>query len=274
MSKVSRPLRYLVLLLLGAIWILPLYLVLINSVTSPEEYRKKTVYSVPNHFALWDNITSAWDAVNLGTSIGSTLFYATVGGMLAVFFGSLAAFAIVNLRIKRGFLWFMLIYAGTIFPFQMYLAPLYTSYVRFNLYDTRQGLLIFYTAIAIPFAVFVVRNHFTSIPFDITEAAKIDGARPFRVYAQIYLPLSVNAFLTVFILQFTWIWNDLLFGLTLSKSANIRPIMTALAGLQGQYASASIPVVLAGALIVSIPTFILFFSVQRIFVRGLSVTGS
>ena len=92
--------------------------------------------------------------------------------------------------------------------------------------------------------------------------------------AQIYLPLSVNAFLTVFILQFTWIWNDLLFGLTLSKSANIRPIMTALAGLQGQYASASIPVVLAGALIVSIPTFILFFSVQRIFVRGLSVTGS
>jgi multiple sugar transport system permease protein len=274
MSMLTRPLRYVVLLLLGAVWILPLYLVLINSATSPAEYRKKAVYAAPKSFAFWDNVTAAWDAVNLGTSIGSTLFYATVGGILAVFFGSLAAFAIVNLRIKRGFLWFMLIYAGTIFPFQMYLAPLYTSYVRFNLYDTRQGLLIFYTAIAIPFAVFVVRNHFTSIPFDITEAAKIDGASPFRVYAQIYLPLSVNAFLTVFILQFTWIWNDLLFGLTLSKSANIRPIMTALAGLQGQYASASIPVVLAGALIVSIPTFILFFSVQRIFVRGLSVTGS
>jgi multiple sugar transport system permease protein len=274
MSKLTRPLRYLVLLLLGAVWILPLYLVLINSATSPAEYRKKAVYAAPKSFAFWDNVTAAWDAVNLGTSIGSTLFYATVGGILAVFFGSLAAFAIVNLRIKHGFFWFMLIYAGTIFPFQMYLAPLYTSYVRFNLYDTRQGLLIFYTAIAIPFAVFVVRNHFTSIPFDITEAAKIDGARPFRVYAQIYLPLSVNAFLTVFILQFTWIWNDLLFGLTLSKSANIRPIMTALAGLQGQYASASIPVVLAGALIVSIPTFILYFSVQRIFVRGLSVTGT
>ena len=274
MSKLSHALRYLVLALLGAVWILPLYLVLINAATDPKEYRKKAVYAAPKSFALWDNITAAWDAVNLGVSVGSTLFYATVGGLLAVFLGSLAAFAIVNLRIKRGFFWFMVLYAGTIFPFQMYLAPLYTSYVRLNLYDTRQGLLIFYTAIAIPFAVFVVRNHFTSIPFDITEAAKIDGARAFRVYAQIYLPLSVNAFLTVFILQFTWIWNDLLFGLTLSKSANIRPIMTALAGLQGQYASASIPVVLAGALIVSIPTFILFFSVQRIFVRGLSVTGS
>ena len=248
MNKLSHALRYLVLALLGAVWIIPLYLVLINSATDPKEYRKKAVYVAPKSFALWDNITAAWDAVNLGVSVGSTLFYATVGGALAVFLGSLAAFAIVNLRIKRGFFWFMVLYAGTIFPFQMYLAPLYTSYVKFNLYDTRQGLLIFYTAIAIPFAVFVVRNHFTSIPFDITEAAKIDGARAFRVYAQISLPLSVNAFLTVFILQFTWIWNDLLFGLTLSKSANIRPIMTALAGLQGQYASASIPVGLAGAL--------------------------
>ncbi|MGI8485855.1 MAG: carbohydrate ABC transporter permease, partial [Thermomicrobiales bacterium] len=63
------------------------------------------------------------------------------------------------------------------------------------------------------------------------------------------------------------------FGLTLSRSASVRPIMTALAGLQGQYASASIPVVLAGAIIASIPTFILFFSVQRLFVRGLAVTS-
>jgi multiple sugar transport system permease protein len=155
----------------------------------------------------------------------------------------------------------------------MYLSPLFTTYVRLNLYDTRQGLLIFYTAIAVPFAVFVIRNHFTSIPVDISEAAKLDGASAFRIYGQVFVPLSFNAFATVFILQFTWIWNDLLFGLTLSKSADVRPIMTALAGLQGQYSSASVPVVLAGALIVSVPTFILFFCVQRIFVRGLSVSG-
>ena len=90
---------------------------------------------------------------------------------------------------------------------------------------------------------------------------------------QIFAPLSVNAFATVFILQFTWIWNDLLFGLTLSRSANIRPIMTALASLQGQYSSNGPPIALAGALIVSIPTFVLFFAVQRVFVRGLRATA-
>ncbi|HVL26356.1 MAG TPA: carbohydrate ABC transporter permease [Thermomicrobiales bacterium] len=265
-------LRHGIMLILGAIWIIPLYFVLINAVTPPAEYRKKELYAPPSSFALGDNISTAWNAAKLGVSVGSTFFYATVGAAAAVLLAAMAAYAIIGLRIRHGFFWFMVLYAGTIFPFQMYLSPLYSNYVRFNLYDKRIGLLLLYTAIAIPFGVFVIRNHFTSIPYELPEAARIDGASSIRIFGQIYSPLSLNAFATVFILQFTWIWNDLLFGLTLSRSADVRPIMTALAGLQGQYASASIPVVLAGALIVSVPTFVLFFAVQRVFVRGLGAT--
>jgi multiple sugar transport system permease protein len=264
--------RHLTMLLLGLIWIIPLYLVLINAATPDNLYKKKEIYEVPGQFTLWGNMRAAWDAVNLGVSVGSTLLYATVGAAAAVFLAGLAAYAIVGLRIRYGFLWFMVLYAGTIFPFQMYLSPLYSMFVSQNLYDKRIGLLLFYTAIAIPFAVFVIRNHFTSIPVELAEAARLDGASSVRIFWQVFLPLSVNAFATVFILQFTWIWNDL-FGLTLSRSADVRPIMTALAGLQGQYASASVPTVLAGALIVSIPTLVLFFAVQRIFIRGLAVTS-
>lgn len=270
--SVGRVLRHVVMLLLGAVWIVPLYFVLVNAATSPEDYRKKEIYAVSGSFALGDNLSAAWQAADLGASVGSTLLYATAGGVAAVFLGALAAFAIIALRVRHGFLWFMLLYAGTIFPFQMYLSPLYSFYVKLELYDRRAGLLLFYTAIAIPFAVFVLRNHFTSIPFELLEAARLDGASAWRIFRQIYAPLSLSAFATVFILQFTWIWNDLLFGLTLSRSADVRPIMTALAGLQGQFSSASVPVVLAGALIVSIPTFVLFFTVQRVFVGGLSMT--
>lgn len=270
--SLSQGLRHTAMLILAAIWIIPLYFVLINAVTSPEDYRTKELYAPPSSFALAQNVSDAWQAAKLGSSIASTLLYATVGGVAGVFLAALAAFAIIALRMRHGFLWFMLLYAGTILPFQMYLSPLYSNYVRFNLYDRRLGLLLFYTAIAIPFAVFVIRNHFTAIPFELAEAARLDGASAFRIFGQIYAPLSLSAFTTVFILQFTWIWNDLLFGLTLSRSADVRPIMTALAGLQGQYASASVPVVLTGALIVSIPTFVLFFAVQRLFVGGLSMT--
>lgn len=270
--KVTTLLRHGVMLVLGLIWIIPLYLVLINAATPDDLYSDKEVYAAPDRFSLWANMRGAWEMANLGVSVGSTLLYATLGGLIAVFIAGLAAYAIVGLRIRYGFFWFMLLYAGTIFPFQMYLSPLYSMFVSQHLYDKRYGLLLFYVAIAIPFAVFVIRNHFTSIPVELAEAAKLDGAGPVRIFWQMFLPLSVNAFATVFILQFTWIWNDLLFGLTLSRSADVRPIMTALASLQGQYATASVPTVLAGALLVSLPTLVLFFAVQRIFVRGLSVT--
>lgn len=266
-------LRHATLLLFGAAWILPLYLFLINAATPSDQFGDKERWQLPSSFALTDNISAAWSAAHLGQAVVSTGFYAVVGGALAVLLASLAAFSIVSLRIPFGFFWFMVIYAGTIFPFQMYLSPLYTMYVGWNLYNTHLGLLVFYTAIAIPFATFIMRNHFTSVPVDLGEAARLDGAGSLRVFANIFAPLSLNAFATVFILQFTWIWNDLLFGLTLSRSANVRPIMAALAALQGQYASAGPPVALSGALIVSIPTFVLFFGVQRVFVRGLRATA-
>jgi multiple sugar transport system permease protein len=212
----------------------------------------------------------AWRTADLGASVASTLLYAVVGAAAAVLIAALGAFAISVLRVRHGFAWFMFLYAGTIFPFQMFLAPLFNAYSRGGLYDTRVGLLLLYIAIAIPFAVFVLRNHFSGIPGELSEAAQLDGATSWGVFSRIYLPLSTNALAAVFVFQFTWIWNDLLFGLTLSRSAEVRPIMTALAGLQGQYGSTSIPVVLAGALVVSIPTLVLFLVLQRLFVQALA----
>jgi multiple sugar transport system permease protein len=265
--------RHLVLLILAAAWIIPLYLVLINASTSQQEYARKSIWAAPSEFALDDNISLAWKTAHLGQAVGSTLFFAVVGGLAAVLLAALAAYAIIGLRLRHGFFWFMVLYAGTIFPFQMYLSPLYTLYVDTDLYNTHLGLLLFYTAIAIPFAVFVIRNHFLSIPRELSEAARLDGASAWTVFWHLFVPLSLNAFATVFILQFTWIWNDLLFGLTLSRSEDVRPIMTALAALQGQYARTGVSVALAGTLLVSLPTFVLFFAVQRVFVRGLRATA-
>jgi multiple sugar transport system permease protein len=283
--------RHTVLLVLAAAWIVPLYLVLVNAATSSEEYGKKERAALPSDFALFDNVRAAWEAAKLGQAVGSTAFYAIIGALLAVLVAALAAFAIVSLRVRFGFAWFMVIYLGTIFPFQMYLSPLYTMYNhKFNLpdsvlglglrlpdewepYNSHLGLLVFYTAIAVPFATFVIRNHFVSIPADLSEAARLDGASALTIFRHVFVPLSLNAFATVFILQFTWIWNDLLFGLTLSSTANVRPIMAAMAALQGQFARTGLPVALAGALLVSIPTFVLFFAVQRVFVRGLRATA-
>lgn len=265
-----RALRHGIALAFAVLWAFPLYLVVINAATPAEEYAEKPFWALPSSFGLWENAVTAWQAAELGQSVGSTLLYAVGGGGAAVLLAASAAFAIIGLRIRYGFAWFMLLYAGTIFPFQMYLAPLFNAYSKVGLYDTRVGLLLIYTAITIPFAVFVLRNHFSGIPRELLESARIDGAASWTVLSRIYLPLSTNALAAVFVFQFTFIWNDLLFGLTLSRSAEVRPIMTALAVLQGQYASTSLPAVLAGALVASIPTFVLFLALQKLFVQAIA----
>ncbi len=270
----TRVLRHSSLILLNLLWLIPLYFVLINAAIAPGDYSERPLWGLPNSFGLWENAVTAWRTAEFGQSVGSTLLYGVVGGAAAVLISAMAAFAIVGLRVKRGFLWFMLIYVGTIFPFQMYLAPLFSAYASVGIYDTRLGLVLLYTAITVPFAAFVIRNHFTTVPKELSEAARLDGATSWTVFWRIYAPLSLNVFAAVFIIQFTFIWNDLLFGLTLSRSPEVRPIMTALATLQGgQYGSTTVPVILTGALIVSVPTLVLFFAVQRVFVQGLRVTN-
>ncbi len=193
------------------------------------------------------------------------------GPAIAVVIGALAGFAIVALRLRFGFFWFMLIFGGSIFPAQMLLVPLFVGYAHVNLYNHRIGLVLIYTAISVPLAAFIMRNFFTGIAYSVYEAAVIDGASRWRIFRRIYLPLSIPALAAIFILEFTFIWNDLLFGLTLSQTNNVRPVMTALSGLLSAYAGTTYNVVLASMLFVSIPTLVVFLSTQRLFARGLSL---
>ena len=122
-----RVLRHTILIFLNLAWLGPLYFVLINAATPSADYGKRPPWAPPDGFDLWGNVTAAWRVADFGQSITSSLLYGIVGAGAAVFLAALASFAIVGLRVRRGFLWFMLIYAGTIFPFQMYLAPLFST---------------------------------------------------------------------------------------------------------------------------------------------------
>jgi multiple sugar transport system permease protein len=156
----------------------------------------------------------------------------------------------------------------------MYLLPLFYMFQATSLYDTQIGLITFYTAIAIPFCLFVLRNHFITISKEVVEAAKMDGLTNFGIYRKIMMPLSVAPIAALFLFQFTWIWNELLFGITLARSADVRPVMAGLAGMRGIYASQNTPGVLAGALLASIPTILLFIFLGRYLLQGMTLTTS
>jgi multiple sugar transport system permease protein len=270
-TTASAVARRVVLIVLGVIWLVPIYLLLVNAFRPGVGYDGQQLWVPQSDIGFLDNVRTAWDRVKLGPSIGSTFLYSALSPALAVLIGALAGFGIVVLRLRAGFWWFMLIFGGTIFPGQMLLIPLFLGYSRTSLYDTRTGLVLVYTAILVPFAAFVMRNFFTGIAYTIFEAARVDGATVWRIFWRLYLPMSLPALGAIYILEFTLIWNDLLLGLTLSQSADVRPIMTAVSALQSAYAGSSVPVVLAAGVVVSLPTVVLFLATQRLFARGLSL---
>jgi multiple sugar transport system permease protein len=265
----SRSALLVAIIALALIWITPLVATFFESLKSNDDYTSNPIWTLPSRIALPDNINFAWTTGTLGTSFLNTILYASVGAVVAIILASLAAYALVRLKVRGRFGWFLLIYSGTIFPFQMYLLPLYYLYINTNLYDTRFGLNVFYIAICIPFCLFVLRNYFTTISEEITEAARLDGLSDFGVYIYIFMPISFSALAALFLFQFTWIWNELLFGITLARSQDVRPVMAGLAGLQGIYAAVNIPGVLAGALIASVPTVIIFLILRRYLLQGL-----
>ena len=265
-----KALRYGILIVLGFIWLLPAYLLIVNAMKDPTTFTSKESW-IPTDFHLFENIAVAFELSGLGDSIASTLMYAILSPTIAVLVGAAAGFAIVALRLKHGFTWFVVIFGGSVFPLQMILLPLFDAYSRSGMFDTRVGMIIIYTVISIPFSAFVMRNFFTGVAHTTFEAAVLDGATTWQIFTRMYLPMASSALVAIFILQATFVWNDLLLGLTLSQSDDIRPIITTLSGMQSTYGGAQMSTVLAAALIVSLPTVVLFLCTQKFFSKGLAL---
>lgn len=269
----GRTVRNVVIIALAALWSVPVYLLLVNAVTTPAADNSSPRW-FPTSFGLLSNVASAWTDAQLGPSFLNSVGYAAICGALAVAVAvaTFAAFGVVIVSCRHPAVWFWGIYSGTLLPLQIFLAPLFKVYANHNLYDTRVGLGLIYTALCVPFAFFVIRNHLTTLPRSLVEAANLDGASWWSMFWRIHLPLGRSAMAAAFLFQATWVWNDLIFGITLSTSPNVRPIVAALANVNGNYSNTPPPVLLAGALLVSLPTLLLFVFFQRFFTTSLRTT--
>ena len=259
--------------ILALVWVLPFWFLFLTIFKSTEEYASGNPLDLPQGIApLWDNIARAWDLGGMGQAMLNSALYGVVGAGSAVFIAAMAAFALARLDLPRREAWFLLIFAGTVFPFQMFLIPLFFGYQSFGLLNSHLGMCLFYTAICIPFPVLVLRTYMNGLSREMDEAARMDGAREITVFLRIVLPNVVGPMAAVFLLQFTWVWNDLLFSTILANRPETRSIMNALLVFQGSYSQQGPNIVMTGALIASIPTVVLFFLLRRHFMEGLRVS--
>lgn len=271
-ARAAYLIRVTALILLGLLWLVPVYLLLANAGKTNDSYSGATLWLPGNPLELVGNLGQVITDTDLARALINTAIYSIVSPAIAVVLGAMVGFAVIVLRLRRGFLWFFVIYCGSVFPLQMIVIPIFDGYSRLGLYDSITGMVIIYSIVCLPFSAFVMRNFFSGIAESVFEAAVVDGAGVRQIFTRIYLPMASSALAVVFILQATWVWNDLLLGLILTQSEETRPVMPVLTGLQStEGGGASYTVVLAAAILVSLPTALLFLVSQRFFAKGLAL---
>jgi multiple sugar transport system permease protein len=274
MRSVTKTSIYVALAIFVLIWVFPFLSTLTTVAKSPDQFDELRFWSLPRLGEIFKNLAFnfqyAWERAQISINLVNSLLYAVVAGVGSAFVAAMAAYALVFLHLRSPRAWFLGIFVGNLFPFQMFLIPLYLFLNRMGLYDTRLGLSLVYIGICVPFALFIYRNYALTLPQEIFDASKVDGASAWGAFFRIFLPMSTPAFTVAFIFQFIWTWNDLLFGLVLSETH--RPVMTALSKLVGLRGGVPMTTLLAGALVAAVPTVVVLLSLQKQFVRGFTIT--
>jgi glucose/mannose transport system permease protein len=208
----------------------------------------------------------AWETLdqNLWASL-RIVIPATIGSALI---GALNGYLLSKWKFKGSDILFTLILFGMFIPYQAILLPMIEMMQQIGLYGKWQGLVLVHIIYGIPITSLIFRNYFTNVPNDLVEAARIDGAGLWAIFRQIMLPLALPAFVVVGIFQFTNIWNDFLFGVTVVFNPADQPVTVALNNLNGTN-SVDWTVVMAAAVLAALPTALVYIFLGRYFIRGL-----
>lgn len=254
---------------LSVLWLLPIALVLVTSVRTFDDIAANGLGGLPHSFTL-DGFRQAWVDGGQQRALINSMLVTVPTVLITLTLASMAAFALsrYELPLRRTLLLLML--GGNLLPPQILLIPVSRISESLGLYDTLYALIGVQIGFGVGFYVFVLYGFMRSLPVEIQQAAVIDGASPWQIYSRIVLPLTKPALAALSALSFTWIFNDLLWAITVLRTDSQMPITASLIGLQGQYVSMW-NVIAAGSVIAAAPTVLVFLRFQRHFVAGLNL---
>ena len=264
-KRFNRVVIYGALILLAIIYLIPGYMVIVTSLKSPEQISMNTVWSPPQTWN-WYSFVEAWEA--FAPSLLNSLSLVIPATVLSAILGSLNGYVLSKWKFRGANVLFPLMLFGMFIPYQSILIPLFQFLKSINLYGNIPGLVLVHVIYGLPITTLIFRNYYAEVPTEMVEAGSIDGASFFGVYRHIVFPLSMPGFVVVIIWQFTQIWNEFLFAVTLTSGTDKAPITVALSNLAGGRAVQwNLP--MAGAILAALPTLLVYILLGRYFIRGL-----
>jgi glucose/mannose transport system permease protein len=253
------------LLLCVLFFLMPIYVMVVTGLKQAQNVSLSTMWQLPVQLS-GGGFYEAWRRLypNLGNSLQLTIPATILSSIL----GAINGYIFAKWKFRGANTLFAVLVFGMFIPYQSILIPLIQFLEQIKLYGTIGGLILVHVVYGLPICSLIFRNFFSNIPDELIEAARLDGAGVVRIFLLVMLPLALPAFVVVGIFQFTNIWNDFLFGVTILPNPNAQPVTVALNNLSGSF-SVDWNVVMAGAVIVALPTALIYILLGRFFVRGL-----
>jgi glucose/mannose transport system permease protein len=267
----ARLLLYLVLIAFALYYLMPVYVLVVTSLKSFAEVNLYRMWNPPRTFSLESFRRALFGGMGyqgLAPNILNSVIMVLPATLISAALGSLNGYIFARWRFRGANTLFTLALFGMFIPYQSILIPLVQTLKSIGLYGTIPGLILTHVIYGIPITTLIFRNYYATVPKELVEAARIDGAGLLGVYRRIMLPLSLPGFAVVLIWQFTSIWNDFLFAVTIAQNPAVQPVTVALNNLAGSFI-VEWNVQMAGALLAALPTLLVYIFLGRYFMRGL-----
>lgn len=253
---------------LSALFLFPILLFFMNSVKSSSAIFTTPSYQFPTEIT-FSHYVEAWQS-GFGRYMLNSVVVVGVSLILILGCSILAAYALVRFEFRGRFTITAIILAGFMIPTQILFIPRYVMMSWLRLLDTHLSLILVYASSGLPFAVFLLRQHFVGIPESLAEAARLDGCSDLQILYRIYLPLAVPAVSAVFIFQFVIIWNEFLYAFSFINTDSLQTLPAGLFDFQGAYGT-DWARLMAGVAIAITPTMIMFLLFRNQFIRSVNM---
>lgn len=252
------------------IWLLPLLAVMLTSIRSGGDINAGNYWGWPTSFNFMENYSAVFKNSPIAEYIFNSFKITLPTVALTLALSCLTGYALAIYKFRAGTWLFFLFVAGNFVPFQILMVPVRDFSVRTGLYDTVTGLVLFHAAFQTGFCTLFMRNFIKALPFDLIEAARVEGVSEWRIFWYVVMPLMHPAIAALAVLIFTFIWNDYFWATVLVQSNHAMPVTAGLKTLNGQWI-AQWQLISAGSMVAALPPVLMFFLMQRHFIAGLTL---
>lgn len=269
-GPMAKPIYQAVLPLALLAWLLPLLAVAIFSVKPGVDFTNANYWGMPSSFNFIENYGQVFFNSDMPRYLLNSFMITIPTVVGAVALSAMAGFALGIYRFKANIWIFFMFVAGNFVPFQILMVPVRDLTLDMGLYNTKLGLVLFHVAFQTGFCTLFMRNFIRALPYELIEAARVEGISEIRIFWYVVLPLMKPALAALSVLIFTFIWNDYFWAVVLTQGPESQPVTAGITAFNSQF-RAMYHLMSAGSIVAALPPVAMFFLMQKHFIAGLTL---